>query len=117
MALHERKRRPARGGADRWQADHQLGYATSGSPATDEIARANLPWDGRWGVEPPADYIGGLYRISQITARELLDYGVGTLSEAEARFLQVVAYQWRPLSNLQRHWLVRLERQHGSIAA
>ena len=120
MAHPERKRRPARGGADlRWQADQQPTYGAGPALArrSDDLASANLQWNGGWSIDPPADHVRGLYRMHQITARELLFQGVGRLTEAEARFLQVVAFQWRPLSNLQRHWLSRLDRQHGRIAA
>ena len=83
----------------------------------EDLATANLPWDGRWSIQSPADDKPGLYRVHQLDARDLLRHGAGRLTNAEASFLQVVAYQWRNLSGLQAHWLRKLERQHGSLAA
>lgn len=82
-----------------------------------DIENANKPWNGCWTVGAPADHQRGLYRVHQLTAHELLAGGAGRLTNAEAAFLQVVAYQWRDLGRLQRLWLDKLERQHGRWAA
>jgi hypothetical protein len=85
--------------------------------AADDLARANLPWDGRWRVQRPDDYTPGLYAWHQVIAWDLLRHGVGRLAEADARLLQVIAYQWRRLSPMQSHLLRKIDHDQGRIAA
>ena len=76
----------------------------------------NAPWDRQWRVAKPDDYVPGLYRLHQIGAFDVLRKGYG-LTEWEAEFLQLVAYQSGPLSTLQRYWLERIERERlGEMA-
>ena len=84
--------------------------------APDSISTANKPWNGRWSVSRPDDYIPGLYRIHQLTARHLLWLG-SRLSGWEATFLQTLAYQSKELSEMQAALLRRIERDLSEVAA
>lgn len=77
---------------------------------------ANGPWDGCWRIPKPDDYTPGLYRWHQVVAFDLLRSGAA-LTHWEAELLQVIAYQARDLSVLQRFWLARIEREHERLAA
>jgi hypothetical protein len=82
-----------------------------------DIARANEPWDGVRRVQPPADYIRGLYRMHQLVADDLLRQ-CRSLSNWEATFLQVVRYQGGTLTPAQRHYLGKIEqRADGRVSA
>ena len=73
-------------------------------------------WDGQWRVPKPEGFKHGLYRPHQVDALNLLRTARG-LTEWDATLLQVVAYQSRDLSGLQRFWLARIEREHERLAA
>lgn len=77
---------------------------------------AIAPWDGCYRVKKPDGYTPGLYRPHQIDALDLLRTARG-LTEWDATLLQVVAYQERDLSGLQRFWLTRLVREHGEAVS
>ena len=77
----------------------------------------NAAWDRQWRVERPADYTPGLFHPHQIDAFHLLRSGC-PLTEWEAQFLQIVAYQVGDMASLQRFWLRRIEREQlGEMAA
>lgn len=77
----------------------------------------NGAWDRVWRVPKPAEYIPGLFRPHQIDAFGLLRSRC-PLTEWEAQFLQIVAYQVGDPSSLQRFWLRRIEREQlGEMAA
>ena len=76
----------------------------------------NAAWDGVYRTAKPADYVAGLYMVHQLDADHLLKTARG-LTHWEAEFLQTVRYQGRPLSDLQRFWLDRLEREYSRRAA
>lgn len=71
---------------------------------------ARRPWNRKWQVETPADYVPGLYRLHQIVAHGFLQSGT-PLTEWESMFLQTIARHPRDLSETQTYWLNRLERE------
>ena len=79
--------------------------------ALDPLATANQPWDGRWSVSRPADYVPCLYRMHQLTARDLLRLGF-RLTGWEATFLQTLVFQSKSLTEMQTALLRRIEQDH-----
>ena len=81
----------------------------------DDIATANLPWDGRWyyPLRPK-----GLRFVSpsQHTATQLLRAHNG-LTVADAKLLQAIITTEGKLSPTQSYWLDRLAREYGERIA
>ena len=75
-----------------------------------DFAAALEPWDGRWFVPLPPSGLR-FVSIAQHTALQILRGREG-ITNADARFLQVVVTQTDRLSELQRCLLARLSSEH-----
>lgn len=73
-------------------------------------------WDRVWRIEPPEDYVPGIYSWHQIEAFSLLRSGCG-LPEWAANLLQVVAYTFGQLSPGQSYWLELLLQEYEDRGA
>ena len=77
----------------------------------------NGAWDRQWRVPRPAAFLDGLYRMHQLEALHMLRSQC-PLTEWEAEVLQRILYAPGDISDLQRHWLRRIERDAlGEMAA
>ncbi|WP_394728185.1 hypothetical protein [Altererythrobacter sp. GH1-8] len=77
----------------------------------DEMQAALQPWDGKtWFVEKPAGFVPGLFRSSQVQARDILRHASG-LTNWEAEVCQRAYYDPKPSGPGVRFWLDKIERK------
>lgn len=83
--------------------------------ATDQLADALRPWDGRWFADLPKPGLR-FFSLDQFTAKQILRGRKG-LTVADARLLQAILVHEGDLSPGQRYWLERLAREHDERIA